>query len=202
MYVGGYFSKAGGDPGDNIAKWDGTQWSEVGGGLNPSNVMALQVYKGELYAAGQINDAGGLPVTRMARWDGAQWYDAGTDFRLGDMSSGTPGTLAVFKNDLYIGGGFKTINGDTMNNIAKYDYTVGVNELQVSNCGFQVYPNPSEGKFTIVSRYVGTQVEKIEVYNILGEKVYQSANTPSHLGEGLGVRSIYLLNPMEFTMLL
>lgn len=40
LYIGGYFDRVNGDTIYNIAKFDGTSWSDVGGGLN-SVVFAL-----------------------------------------------------------------------------------------------------------------------------------------------------------------
>jgi hypothetical protein len=53
----------------------------------------------------------------------------------------------------------------------------GINQINEAKADFKVYPNPSNGKFTfsysnpgLVS---GSQI--LEVYNVLGEKVYRSA---------------------------
>lgn len=43
-----------------------------------------------------------------------------------------------------------------------------VNEL--SETGISVYPNPSNGKFQVLS--LGVHVERIEIFNLLGEQVY------------------------------
>jgi len=47
-----------------------------------------------------------------------------------------------------------------------------VNENSVINDELIVYPNPSNGKFQVSS--FKFQVERMEVYNVLGEKVYSS----------------------------
>ncbi|MBI2966933.1 MAG: T9SS type A sorting domain-containing protein [Bacteroidetes bacterium] len=39
---------------------------------------------------------------------------------------------------------------------------------------FNLYPNPASGKFNLISRYI---VIQIEIYNVLGEKVYEEAPT-------------------------
>lgn len=43
LYAGGSFSKVGGTPLDHIARWDGSSWTDVGGGMNDS-VTALTVF--------------------------------------------------------------------------------------------------------------------------------------------------------------
>jgi hypothetical protein len=56
LYAGGQFTSAGGGPVSNIAKWNGTQWSSVGSGVN-GVVWALTVFDDgtgpALYAGGQ-----------------------------------------------------------------------------------------------------------------------------------------------------
>lgn len=61
LYVGGFFSAAGGNPATNVAKWDGNQCAPAGLGLN--EVFALAFAGTNLYAAstssgemGPIND--------------------------------------------------------------------------------------------------------------------------------------------------
>ena len=52
IYAGGFFSTAGGVSANRIAKWNGTQWSSLGGGMN-SNVNPLVFDSAEnLYVGG------------------------------------------------------------------------------------------------------------------------------------------------------
>jgi trimeric autotransporter adhesin len=74
LYAGGTFTNAGGVPASGIAKWDGVQWSALGGGL--TRVWALVALDGSsnyLFAAGRR--AGNNLV---ARWNGAIWTEVGT----------------------------------------------------------------------------------------------------------------------------
>jgi len=80
IYVGGYFTQAGGNPASRIAKWDGSNWTALGDGMN-DNVNAL-AYDGKyLYAGGAFTSAGGLSVKNTAMWDGESWS------KLSDMDS-------------------------------------------------------------------------------------------------------------------
>jgi len=56
LYVGGSFTTAGGIPANNVAKWDGSSWSAVGGGLN-GTVYALIIgdSDNQLYAGGDFS---------------------------------------------------------------------------------------------------------------------------------------------------
>jgi hypothetical protein len=76
LYVGGALQQAGTIPVRNIARWDGTSWHDVGGGIN-GGVYSLVDYQGDLIAGGGFTEAGGHAVACVARWDGLQWSPLG-----------------------------------------------------------------------------------------------------------------------------
>lgn len=58
----------------------------------------------------------------------------------------------------------------------KYDPAiVGVNEM-TEKASLSIFPNPTNGKFTIELPYNHQQMN-VEVYNVLGEKIFQQQNT-------------------------
>jgi hypothetical protein len=116
LYAGGWFSTAGGVPASRIARWDGSQWQPLGGGLG-GGVAALAIGPdGSLYAGGQFAMAGGVVTSGVARWDGAAWHP------LGGGVAGEVLSLAVGpRNMLYAGGAFTTAGGVVANYIARWD---------------------------------------------------------------------------------
>ncbi|MCI0539834.1 MAG: hypothetical protein L0Z50_31890, partial [Verrucomicrobiales bacterium] len=58
LFVGGWFTAAGGAPASRIAKWDGSVWSALGSGVG-ANVNALAASGTDLYVGGAFNTAGG-----------------------------------------------------------------------------------------------------------------------------------------------
>jgi hypothetical protein len=119
VYVGGDFTMAGGVAASYIARWDGTNWQALGGGVN-GRVVALAVSGNGLYAGGVFNtatNAGGtsMVVNYIAKWDGTTWS------ALGSGLNGYVETLAISGNDLYVGGDFTTAGGTPANRIAKWD---------------------------------------------------------------------------------
>ncbi|WP_190277300.1 T9SS type A sorting domain-containing protein, partial [Taibaiella lutea] len=52
-------------------------------------------------------------------------------------------------------------------------HIVGIHQLNISNNELTVYPNPSNGQATILNKG-DLKMEKIEIYNILGQVVYRS----------------------------
>lgn len=99
LYVAGYFDVAHGDPGNHIARWNGTAWSAVGSGLN-EKAFALTVHNGELYVGGSFTTAGGVAARGVAKWNGVAWSAAGSQ----DLRAVF--ALATFDGGLYAGGDF------------------------------------------------------------------------------------------------
>jgi len=178
LYVGGLFTKADGNPGNFIAKWDGSSWSDVGGGLGGLNgqVFDLKIFNNELYAVGVFISAGGVPAQYIAKWDGTNWCGLGSYF------DNIIERVCVYQDNLYIGGGIWTIDSDSMNYVAKWtggNYVdtcgnmTGVNEIVNEKNNINVYPNPSDGAFTIRQPADGTLQPSIYIYNNLGKLVYK-----------------------------
>jgi len=129
LYAGGRFFAAGGASASNIAKWDGSSWSSVGGGVGPDgDVRAFAVFddgSGQaLYAGGSFTTAGGVAAKGIAKWDGATWSALGSGIEGGSYSTSV-NTLAVFDDGsgpaLYAGGDFTMAGGLEADSIAKWD---------------------------------------------------------------------------------
>lgn len=134
VYVGGDFTEATNADGstvnvNRIARWDGTAWSALGGGVN-AIVRALVLDEADvLYVAGDFTEAtnaNGTPIgtRRIARWDGGAWHPLGVG---GNNGVDQPvRALAVDGTRLYVGGDFTYgLNGDgtgiSVNRIARWD---------------------------------------------------------------------------------
>ncbi|MDF2436721.1 MAG: hypothetical protein K0Q95_1097 [Bacteroidota bacterium] len=115
LYAGGIFSIAGGVPANNIAKWNGTSWSAVGGGIN-GPVSSLIIYNGELYVGGSFN-AGSANPNQVVKWNGSAWIAVGTGM------NGSVNALAVYGNALYAGGQFTMADGAPAAHIARWNGT-------------------------------------------------------------------------------
>ncbi|MCO5053577.1 MAG: hypothetical protein M9920_14955 [Verrucomicrobiae bacterium] len=69
LYVGGWFTSAGGNPARYLAKWDGTDWSPLGSGLGISSpyVEALATLDNRLFVGGRFMTAGGKVSPYLAQ---------------------------------------------------------------------------------------------------------------------------------------
>lgn len=72
LYAGGSFGFSGDNPVSGIAKWDGSQWQQVGGGVN-GIVRDIIEFNGQIYIGGGFNESGNETVNNIARWDGDNW---------------------------------------------------------------------------------------------------------------------------------
>jgi hypothetical protein len=116
VYIGGQFTRVGNVAANNIAKWNGTEWSALGSGTSgPVNAIALNGT--DVYAGGNFTDAGGVNVYNIARWDGAQWHT------LGGGIWAVVFALAVSEGSLYVGGGIVTAGQVATTGIARWDGT-------------------------------------------------------------------------------
>ncbi len=114
---------------NNIAKWNGSAWSGLGNGFNLA-VHALVVSGTDVYAGGDLTlacgnaqcDSGNVRVNGIARWNGAAWSGVGNGF------NSTVNALAVSGSNVFAGGGFSQVCGNslcnsgnvTMNHIARW----------------------------------------------------------------------------------
>lgn len=126
VYAAGFFHRAGDAVAHGIAKWNGTNWSGLGGGLTRDSIFDTggrdMVFKGtDLYVGGLFEFAGGVPAINIARWDGTQWFAMGT----GGSDGGFDGirALIVYNNQVHAGGSFTNIGGVAITNIARWDGT-------------------------------------------------------------------------------
>jgi trimeric autotransporter adhesin len=186
LYVSGTFTKSSGNVGNYIQKWNGTNWSEVGGGVmglggGNGQIHDMKVYNGELYVVGVFETAGGVPAQHIAKWNGVNWCGFGSSF------DNTIGSIQFKYGDMYIGGGFWTIDGDSSVYISKWiggsyidtcgHISTGINESNLNNESFTIYPNPTSHQITLEFELTETNNTSIEIKNILGQIVKTISNT-------------------------
>jgi hypothetical protein len=125
LYVGGQFTTIGTTTVNFIAKWTGSAWQSVGGGMSSSccgpGVYAMTIYDGALIAGGRFPEAGGSAAPAVARWNGLGWQPLTTGV-VGNFAQCS--SLAVYQNQLIVGGNFSTAGGAAIPNIASWDGSV------------------------------------------------------------------------------
>lgn len=124
LYVGGLMTSINGVTCSRIAKWNGSAWSNVDGGVNGSfeEVTAMVEYHGWLYVAGDFYSVGtgNLPAVGIARWNGTQWDSVG---------AGVGGWITALEVDtvndlLYVAGQFTYAGDSVVFGVAVWNDTV------------------------------------------------------------------------------
>ena len=164
LIAGGTFGTAGGTDGiNNIAQWDGTQWSalpntqdENGVLRSPSpEVLALTVYKGRLIVGGEFSAAGffdeASSASNIAQWDGTSWARMGSGMSGGDVAGPSVASLLVNNGILIAGGDFTTAGGVGANGIATWaplqPGTPSVSSPAVNTLDVAINPEDSDAAF-------------------------------------------------------
>lgn len=138
VYAAGDFTS----PGNHVAKYNGSIWSELGSGTGgaypwPQTIAA----DGEnVYLGGQFLLAGGTVVHYLAHWNGSSWSSFGSG--LNDWVT----AIGLSRNALFVAGGF-TIAGDkTASGFAVWQPRVGLSsELVPANPGATTIGNEVNG---------------------------------------------------------
>jgi hypothetical protein len=123
IYIGGYFTNAGGDPNaDYLAKWDVATgaWVAVVAGINSTIWSLVFDAAGNLYIGGYFTNAGDANGNRIVKWDGSSLSSLGTGL------NGVCYTIAIDSSgNIYAGGDF-TLAGGVANTtrIAKWNGSV------------------------------------------------------------------------------
>lgn len=120
LYVGGIFRSANGATVERIAKWNGSNWVPVGGGVGAGqSIDALAVFDEDgdgplpsvLIAGGNFFRIGTAETPGLARWDGHTWSSIGG----GLSTNGTVRSLAVLDDGagpaLFVTGAFESAGG-------------------------------------------------------------------------------------------
>lgn len=178
LYVGGLFDSAGGQPARNIAVWDGHTWSPLGKGIN-GNVEIFTAYHDTLIVGGEFDSAGEVGCNNIAEWDGSAWHAMGKGIM--EATKGLEAyvnALCVYNGALYVGGQFDSAGGIYAVNIARWG-TPNSTDTAVYTGALKIYPNPSRGMFTLqADSYQPMANSYIEIYNVLGQKIYTANLSP------------------------
>lgn len=75
IYVIGFFEKFNGVTAHNIARWDGTNWSNVGEvpTITDGHLRTITATPNALYLSGYFANFAGVPASGTIKWDGNQW---------------------------------------------------------------------------------------------------------------------------------
>jgi hypothetical protein len=130
VYVGGYFTSAGGVSANRVARFNTltNTWSSLGTGSSNGvsgtglvYVYALAVVGNEVFVGGTFTEAGGVSANRVARFNTQTntWSSLGTGSSNGVNNQ--VNALAVVGNEVVVGGGFTSAGGVSANYVARFN---------------------------------------------------------------------------------
>lgn len=110
LLVGGSITSVNSLAVGRIARFNGTTWFDLGGGVSggtPTSVrVILPLPNGDIIAGGRFTTAGAAPAANIARWNGTSWS------ALGSGTNGDVLSLARLPNgDIIAGGSFTSAAG-------------------------------------------------------------------------------------------
>jgi trimeric autotransporter adhesin len=116
VYVGGRFSRLGEAPANGVAYLNGTNFSNLSGGvLGPGVTLAVTRYGTDVVVGGGFHSIGGVAITNLARWNGTQWLP------IGQAPDGEVTYLFAHEQMLYVRGRFTRIGGIEARRMARFD---------------------------------------------------------------------------------
>jgi hypothetical protein len=127
VYVGGWFTTAGGFAIRRIARWNPftSTWGLVGGDLNAVCYSIVIDSNDILYAGGAFTTANydNVTVNYVGRWDGSTWTGLGSPAGVAGSGAYISDVCIGPNNDLYVSGAFSSAGGISINNIARWNGT-------------------------------------------------------------------------------
>jgi hypothetical protein len=118
LYVAGQFTKAGGSLGNNILRFDGEQWEELGDGTS-FKIWDLHATTDYLLVAGNFQAVDALSTSHLAIWTGNSWCKAHHAF----FPNGSIQSMAFYQDTLFVLGGFDFIDNEAVPGFAKRNET-------------------------------------------------------------------------------
>jgi len=119
--------------------------------------------------------AGGAFKTSVATGS-AGWQQAVINFTY--VNALTPDTLYVLYSSSSLD--YSPKKGSVMwIDDASYTYPVGIEQQLGEENNFTIFPNPSNGIFSIQNRTDSNNSQTIEIFNVVGEKIYSTTNNKS-----------------------
>jgi hypothetical protein len=118
LVAGGTFTRSGSIPLRHLAAWNGSAWTEIGGGVG-GDVRTLTVHSGALFVGGSFDSAGSVAASGIAKWNGA-WAPLGTGISR-DGASGEVRAIVSWGDSVLVGGTFTSAGSLSTRSVALWN---------------------------------------------------------------------------------
>ncbi len=191
LYAAGNFGDAYGYR--YVAKWDGSNWSVVGGAYDTTfngkiNFLTTDL-SGNLYAAGEFTNSNGKRY--VAKWNGSSWSELG-----GTNNSTFNGWIITLTTDasgnVYAAGHFKNLNGKWY--VAKWNgiawSEVGGTSASTFNKEINSLVTDANGNLYAAGRFDNGQLEYVAKWDGSKWSELGGTNTSSFYGGYYGITNL------------
>ncbi|WP_210485769.1 T9SS type A sorting domain-containing protein [Rufibacter aurantiacus] len=198
LYISGSFTNVDGVEGTgNIAVWDGTKWAGLAGGSD-GGISASFLHDDKLFISGVFSQVGRKALKNVAYYQNGEWHQMGTT----DQGADTPIFHFALEeeggNTLLAGGMFVTIDGKTLNGLARYDIDSKTWSAFTNGENIGVKSGVERGEVKIIkvvngSIYIGGQFDNVVGTKADGVAVYTKDKGFRPIGTGLaGVNDLLI----------
>lgn len=184
VVAGGIFDGVDGVTTRNIARFNGTTWSDLQDGTNGGVRAMTRDYAGNLVVSGDFRWAGTTYSARVARWMGDSWqaFGAGTEFD-GDGNQGVGALASIAPDQFYLAGRFSRVGTVDATHIARFDFTKvdpgfehdpddPADSIPPNAFELSVFPNPGPSSQARVRiRVPETDVITLRVFDMTGQLI-------------------------------
>lgn len=115
LLAGGMFTNASGTAVKSLAKWNGTVWSDVGGGVNGTIWCIGRAASGSIFVGGDFSvlTAPFQSASSIAEWNGTKWNRVGSGVNGPGGGTGIVRDVVFLPNGDLIAGGTLTLAGSS-----------------------------------------------------------------------------------------
>ena len=134
---------------------------------------------GKIIVGGDFTTFNGVPSNYIARLNIDGSFD--NSFIIGTGPDNVVRAISIQSDGkIIIGGDFASYNGIGRNRIVRINSDTALHRNEFEKNILTIFPNPSKGYFTLTTDdWIGTKT--IEIYNIIGQKIYSQHLTESQI---------------------
>jgi hypothetical protein len=121
LYIGGSFTAAGNAAADHLARYDGTNWSAVGDGIDNEVSALAPTADGGVVVVGDFAMSGELRVPCGGVWTGTSWRTFGQGVNSDPMGNGTVSAIVPDRGGAVVAGLFDQAGHVRVGSVARWD---------------------------------------------------------------------------------
>ena len=89
--------------------------------------------------------------------------------------------MTELNGNLYIGGRFETLYGDTMYSVARYNDATGIFEPVIFSANILIYPSPAKDNLTITlyEGFIQNKLIQVNIYEVTGKLLIRQFEKPT-----------------------